>query len=108
MLVGRTRRAREEDVASRPTAGQAARIGGNFGWALAYALAAGRDNWRRIGLGSCVGLDYRGCLDLDHRGGRLDGRCLGRRLGQRGSLPRTLATASGLLSALFLALGRGP
>jgi hypothetical protein len=108
MLVGRTERGEEEDVASRPTARQAAGILGDFGWALAYALAVGGDNRRRIGLGSCVGLDHRGGLGLDHRGGRLDGRCLGRRLGKRGSLPRTLATASGLLSASFLALNGGP
>jgi hypothetical protein len=113
---------------------------GNFGWALAYALAVGGDSRCRIGLGSCVGLDHRGCLGLDHRGclgldhrrclgldhrgclgldhrgclgldhrrGWVDGRCLGRRLGKRGSPPCTLATASGLLSASFLALNGGP
>ena len=100
MLVGRTERGEEEDVASWPTARQAARIWGNFGWALAYALAGCGDNRRRIGVGGCLGLDLQG--------GRLDGRCLGRRFGKRGSLPRTLAMAFGLLSASFLALESGP
>ena len=63
--------------------------------------------WASI-TGECLGLDHRGCLGLDHQGGWLDGRCLGRRLGKSGSLPRTLATASGLLSASFLALNGGP
>jgi len=95
MLVGRTERGQEEDVASWPTTGQAARILGNFCWALAYGRAPGGDHRRRMGLGGCLGLDHRGgrcdgrcwgrrlgsCLGLDHRGGRYDGRCWRRRLG---------------------------
>jgi hypothetical protein len=94
MLIGRTERGKEEDVASWPTTRQAARILGNFCWALAYALATRGNGRRRIGLGGCLGLDHRGgrldgrclgrrlgsCLGLDQRGGWLDGRCLGRRL----------------------------
>jgi len=94
MLIGRTERGKEEDVASWPTTRQAARILGDFCWALAYALASRGNGRRRIGLGSCLGLDHRGgrldgrclgrrlgsCLGLDHREGRLDGRCLGCRL----------------------------
>ena len=97
MLIGRTGRGKEEDVAARSTARQAARFWGDFGWALAYALAARGDNRYRIGRG----------LGFDHRQGRLDGRCWGRRLGKSGSLPRTLAMASGLFSAAFLALDGG-
>jgi len=100
MLIGRTGRGQEQDVAARSAARQAATLWENFGWALAYARAVGGDIRRRIQPGGCVG--------LDHRGGRLAGRCLGRWLGQRGLLPRTLATTSGLLSASFLALDGGP
>lgn len=97
MLIRRTGRAQEQDVASRPAARQSARFWAIFGWALAYVLAVGGDNWCRIG---------RECgLDLDHRQGRLDGRCLGRGLGKSCSLP--FATTLGLLSSAFLALDGG-
>jgi len=69
-----------------------------FGWALAYAVAVGGDNWCQIGC-ECG-------LDFDHRQGRLDGR-LGRRLGNSCSLSLTFATALGLFSSTFLAFDSG-
>jgi len=99
MLIGRTGRGQEEGVAPRATTRQTAKFRENFGWALAYAMAVGGSHWCRIG---------RECgLDFDHREGRLDGRRLGRGLGKSCSLPLTLAMASGLFSAAFLALDGG-
>jgi hypothetical protein len=97
MLIRRTGRAQEQDVAPRPAARQTARFWANFGWALAYAIAVGRSNWCRIG--------FECGLDFGHRQGRLDGRRLGRGLGKSCSLP--LATALGLFSPAFLALDGG-
>ena len=49
-----------------------------------------------------------GCgLDFDHRRGRLDGWCLRRGFGKSCSLPLALATALGLFSSAFLAVGGG-
>jgi hypothetical protein len=99
MLIRRTGRGQEQDVAPRPAARQTARFWENFGWALAYAMAVGGNNWCRIG---------RECgLDFDHRQGRLDGRRLGRGLGKSCSPPLPLAMALGLFSSAFLALDGG-
>jgi hypothetical protein len=99
MLIRRTGRGQEQDVAPRPAARQTARFWENFGWALAYAMAVGGNNWCRIG---------RECgLDFDHRQGRLDGRRLGRVLGKSCSPPLPLAMAFGLFSSAFLALDGG-
>src|SRR5262245_48603677 len=91
MLIRRTGRGHEQDVAPRPAAGQTARFWENFAWALAYARGACGDNRHRIGRG----------LGFDHWPSRLNGKW-GRRLGKSGSLP--LAMASGLFSAAFLAV----
>ncbi len=96
MLIRRTGRGQEQDVAPRPAARQTAKFWKNFGWALAYALAICGNQRCRTGLGR---------LGFDHREGRLDGSCLGCLLDKNQSLPRTLATTSGLFSAAFLALG---
>jgi hypothetical protein len=96
-LIRRTGRGQEQDVAPRPAARQTARFVVHFGWALAYAVTVGGNNWCRIGC-ECG-------LDFDHRQGRLDGRCLGRGLGKSCSPP--LAMALGLLSSAFLALDGG-
>jgi hypothetical protein len=97
MLIRRTRRGEEEDVAPRPAARQTARFWENFAWALAYAAGVCGDNRYRIGRG----------LGFDHWQSRLDGKCWGRRLGKGRSLPLPLAMASGLFSAAFLALEGG-
>lgn len=97
MLMGRTGRGQEQNVAPRSAARQVVRLWADFGWALAYAVAVGGNNRCRIG---------RECgLDFDHRQGRLDGRCLGRGPGKSCSLP--LATALGLFSSAFLTLEGG-
>jgi hypothetical protein len=94
MLIGRAGRGQEQDVAARSAARQAARFWENLGWALAYVLGACGDNRYRIGNG----------LDFDRRQGRFDGRRFERWLSESDSLPSTLAMASGLFSATFLAL----
>jgi len=99
MLIGRTGRGQEENVAPGPTARQTAEFRENFGWALAYAMSVGGSHWCRIG---------RECgLDFDHREGLLDGRRLWRGLGKSCWLPLALATALGLFSAAFLAVDGG-
>jgi hypothetical protein len=94
MLIGRTERGREENVASRPTARQTANFRQNFDWALAYARCACGDNRHRLGRG----------LGWDHRQNRLAGKCWVRRLGKSRSQPLALTMASSLFSAAFLAL----
>jgi hypothetical protein len=99
MLIGRMGRLREQDVATRPAARQTARFWADFGWALAYAMAVGGNNWCRIG---------RECrLDFDHRQGRLGGWSLWRWRGESCSLPQPIATALGLFSPAFLAMAGG-
>ena len=70
MLIGRTGRGQEQDVAARSAARQATRFRENFGWALAYARGGCGDNWQRIGRG----------LGFDHRQNRLNGKSWGCRL----------------------------
>ena len=93
MLIGRTGRAHEQDVAPGSTARQTTRFWGNFRWALAYAVAVLWDHQGRIGNG----------LNFDQGQSRLDRRCWGRGFRWSCSLPFTLATASGLFPAAFLA-----
>ncbi len=93
MLKRRTRRGHKQDVAAGSAARQTAGFWEDFVWALAYAVAVLGDHQGRIGNG----------LGFDHGQSRLDGRCWGRRFRWSCSLPFTLATASGLFPAAFLA-----
>ncbi len=93
MLIGRTGRGQEEDVAPGSAARQTAKFWEDFVWALAYAVAVLGAHQGRIGNG----------LGFDRGRSWLDGRCWRRRFRWSCSLPFTLATASGLFSAAFLA-----
>jgi hypothetical protein len=93
MSIGRTGRGHKQDVAPGSAARQTAGFWEDFVWALAYAVAVLGDHQGRIGNG----------LGFDHGQSRLDGRCWGRRFRWSCSLPFTLATASGLFPAAFLA-----
>jgi hypothetical protein len=93
MLIGKMGRGHEQDVAAWSTARQTAGFWEDFVWALAYAVAVLADHQGRIGNG----------LGFDHKQSRLDGRCWGRRFRWSCSLSFTLATASGLFPAAFLA-----